>query len=140
MKEAVIVAALRSGGGRAKRGLLKDTRADDLIAQVMKAVMAKVPQVKPEMIDDVVLGCAFPEAEQGLNIGRLAPLLAGFSIKVPGYVLNRFCASGLQAISVAAQNIMCGWSDIVMAGGIESMSKVPMGGFVTRPNPEWTVE
>jgi acetyl-CoA acyltransferase len=139
MKEAVIVSALRSGGGRAKRGLLKDTRADDLIAQMMKAVMAKVPQVKPEMIDDVVLGCAFPEAEQGLNIGRLAALLAGFPIKVPGYVLNRFCASGLQAIAVAAQNIICGWSDVVMAGGVESMSKVPMGGFVTRPNPEWTV-
>jgi acetyl-CoA acyltransferase len=139
MKEAVIVSALRSGGGRAKRGLLKDTRADDLIAQVMKAVMAKVPQVKPEMIEDVVLGCAFPEAEQGLNIGRLAALLAGFPIKVPGFVLNRFCASGLQAVAVAAQNIICGWSDIVMAGGVESMSKVPMGGFITRPNPAWTV-
>lgn len=140
MKEVVIVSALRSGGGRAKRGLLKDTRADDLIAQVMKAVMQQVPPVKPEMVDDVILGCAFPEAEQGLNIGRLAALLAGFPIKVPGYVLNRFCASGLQAIAVAAQNIMCGWSEIVMAGGVESMTKVPMGGFITRPNPEWTVE
>jgi acetyl-CoA acyltransferase len=92
------------------------------------------------MIDDVVFGCSFPEAEQGLNLGRVIARHAGLPDEVPGFVVNRFCSSGLQAIALAAQNILCGWNDIVLAGGIESMSRVPMGGFINRPDPEWTDE
>jgi len=105
---------------------------------VVESALAKVPNLKPEMVDDLVLGCSFPEAEQGLNFARLIALKTGLGIKIPGYTVNRFCSSGLQAIALAAQNIMVGWSDIVVAGGIESMSRVPMGGFIQRPWPEWS--
>ena len=138
MREAYIVASVRTPGGRAKRGGLKDTRADVLARTAVKGAMALVPQLKPEMIDDLVFGCSFPEAEQGLNIGRVIAKHAGLPDEVPGFVINRFCSSGLQAIALAAQNIMCGWNDIVVAGGVEAMSRVPMGGFINRPDPEWT--
>ena len=138
MREALIVCAVRSGGGRARRGGLKDTRPDELASQVIKAAMDKVPQLTPDMIDDIILGCSFPEAEQGLNIARLVGLKCGFPVKVPGQTINRFCSSGLQAIALAAQNIMVGWADIIIAGGVESMTRVPMGGFIQRPHPEWT--
>jgi len=119
---------------------LKDTRADVLARTAVKACLGKVPQVKPEMIDDVVFGCSFPEAEQGLNIGRVIVRHCGLPDEVPGFVVNRFCSSGLQAIALAAQNIMCGWNDLILAGGVEGMSRVPMGGFINRPDPEWTDE
>ena len=144
MKEALIVCSVRSGGGNSRRGGLRFTRPDDLCAQVIQAALAKVPNLKPEMIEDFVLGCAFPEGEQGLNVARLIALRAGIGPKepshfgVPGQVVNRFCSSGLQAIAIATQTIMAGWADIVIAGGLESMSRVPMGGFVQRPNSDWS--
>jgi len=138
MREAVIVASVRTPGGRAKRGGLADTRADVLARTAVKGCLAKVPQVKPEMIDDVVFGCSFPEAEQGLNLGRVIVKHCGLPDEVPGYVVNRFCSSGLQAIALAAQNIICGWNDVILAGGVEGMSRVPMGGFINRPDPDWT--
>jgi len=140
MREAVIVASVRTPGARAKRGGLINTRADVIGATAIKGALAKVPQVKPEMIDDVVIGCSFPEAEQGLNIGRVLAQFCGFPDEVPGFTVNRFCSSGLNAIALAAQNIMVGWNDIVLAGGVESMTRVPMGGFINRPHPEWTDE
>jgi acetyl-CoA acyltransferase len=106
----------------------------------IKGCLAEVPQVKPEMIDDVIFGCSFPEAEQGVNLGRVVAQHAGLPDEVPGFVINRFCSSGLQAIALAAQNIICGWNDVILAGGVESMSRVPMGGFINRPDPEWTDE
>jgi acetyl-CoA acyltransferase len=138
MREAVIVSSVRTPGGRSKRGGLADTRADVLARTAVKGCLGKVPQVKPEMIDDVIFGCSFPEAEQGLNIGRVIARHAGLPDEVPGYVVNRFCSSGLQAIALAAQNIICGWNDVILAGGVEGMSRVPMGGFINRPDPEWT--
>ena len=138
MREAYIVASVRTPGGRAKRGGLKDTRADVLARTAVKGALAKVPQLDPKMIDDLVFGCSFPEAEQGLNIGRVIAKHAGLPDEVPGFVVNRFCSSGLQAIALAAQNIMCGWNDIILAGGLEAMSRVPMGGFINRPDPDWT--
>jgi len=140
MREAVIVSSVRTPGARAKRGSLKDTRVEVFGATALLGALERAPQVKPEMINDVVLGCSFPEAEQGLNLGRVLAKYCGLPDKVPGFVLNRFCSSGLQAIAVAAQNIMVGWSDIVLAGGVESMSRVPMGGFINRPEPTWTDE
>ncbi len=140
MRDAVIVSSVRTPGGRARRGGLADTRADVLARTAVRGCLARVPEVQPEMIDDVVFGCSFPEAEQGLNLGRVIARHSGLPDEVPGYVVNRFCSSGLQAIALAAQNIMCGWNDVVLAGGIESMSRVPMGGFINRPDPEWTDE
>jgi acetyl-CoA acyltransferase len=143
MKEALIVSAVRSGGGNSRRGGLRFTRPDDLAAQVIQGALARVPSLKPELIEDYVLGCAFPEGEQGLNVARLVALKAGIGLKepgrygVPGQVVNRFCSSGLQAVAIAAMNIMCGWNDVMLAGGLECMSRVPMGGFVRRPNPVW---
>jgi acetyl-CoA acyltransferase len=142
MREALIVSSVRSGGGKSGRGGLKDTRPDDLCAQVIKAALARVPNLKPELIDDFMLGCAFPEGEQGLNVARLVALKTKIGAKdpgkygVPGAVVNRFCSSGLQAIAIAAQSIMVGWNDVMLAGGLESMSRVPMGGFIARPDPE----
>ncbi len=144
MKEALIVSSVRSGGGKSGRGGLKDTRPDDLCTQVIQAALARVPNLKPELIEDFVLGCAFPEAEQGLNPARLIALKSGIGAKdpghfgVPGQTVNRFCSSGLQAIAIAAGNIMVGWNDIMLAGGLESMSHVPMGGFIARPDPVMT--
>jgi len=142
MKDAFIVSSVRSGGGKSGRGGLKDTRPDDLCSQVIKGALARAPNLKPELIEDFVLGCAFPEAEQGLNVARLVALKTGIGPKdpnrygIPGVVVNRFCSSGLQAIAIAAQNIMVGWNDVMLAGGLESMSRVPMGGFIARPDPE----
>lgn len=139
MREAVIVSSVRIPGGRAKRGGLKDTRADVLGKTVVLGALSKVPQFnKLEEIDDFVLGCSFPEAEQGLNFGRVVAKFSGLPDEVPGVTVNRFCSSGLNAIAIAAQSIITGWNDIVLAGGVESMSRVPMGGFINRPHPEWT--
>ncbi len=128
IREAVIVAYGRSAIGRAKRGSLKDTRPEAYGGQVLKAVLAKVPQLDPKDIDDVILGCAFQEAEQGNNVARYVMLNAGIPKEVPAQTVNRFCSSGLQAIAMGANSIMAGQADIILAGGVESMSMIAMGG------------
>jgi len=141
MRDAVVVAAVRTPVGRAKRGTLKDTRPDDLCGLVIKEVLARTPNLKPEEVEDVIMGCAMPEAEQGMNVARLAAHIAGLPVEIPGFTVNRYCASGLQSIAIAAEKIMVGWADIVIAGGVESMTCVPMGGNKPMPNPilmdEW---
>ncbi len=134
MKEAVIVSAVRTAVGRAPRGSLRNTRPDDMAGWVVKEAMNRVPGLKPEEVDDVVIGCSFPEAEQGLNVARLINYLAGLPYTVPGQTVNRFCSSGLQAIAIGAEHIMCGFADVIIGGGVESMSMVPMGGNKTVPN------
>ena len=128
IREAVIVAYGRSAIGRAKRGSLKDTRPEVYGGQVLKGVLAKVPQLDPKDIDDVILGCAFQEAEQGNNVARYVMLNAGIPKEVPAQTVNRFCSSGLQAIAMGANAIMAGQADIILAGGVESMSMIAMGG------------
>ena len=128
MREAVIVSAVRIPTGKAPRGVYRTTRPEDLAALVIRAALDRAPGWDPAEVDDVIMGCAFPEAEQGLNIGRNAWLQAGLPIEVPGVTVNRFCSSGLQAVAFAAQAIMSGMAEIVFAGGVESMSRVPGGG------------
>src|ERR1051325_8898629 len=135
MKEAVIVKALRTAVGKAPRGMLKDTRPDDMAATVIKAAIESTEGLAPEMVEDVILGCATPEAEQGMNVARQAAWLAGLPKEGSAGTINRFCSSGLQAIAFAAERVMTGWSDCIVAGGVESMSMIPMGGNVIRPNP-----
>ena len=135
MREAVIVNALRTAGGKAPRGILKDFRSDDMAAAVIKALMASVPQVKPEEVEDVVIGCATPEAQQGMNMARQIVLLSGLPITTSAITINRYCSSGLQAIANAAEHIMCGYADVAIGGGTESMSMLPMGGYNVSPNP-----
>ena len=139
MKEAVIVSAARTAVGRAKRGALVDVRPDDMAAVVIKEVLERAAPVKAEDVQDVILGCAFPEGEQGMNVARVVLLRAGFPHTVPGQTVNRFCASGLQTIALAAQQIMAGFGDCIIAGGLESMSMVPMIGNKFAPNP-WMAE
>jgi acetyl-CoA acyltransferase len=131
----VVTHAYRSAVGRSGRGTLRHTRPDELLAQLIKGLMERVPEVDPAAIDDVVIGCAFPEAEQGMNVARLAVLRAGLPIEVPAFTLNRFCSSGLQALATGAGEVVAGWSDIVLTGGVESMTMVPMGGGKPAPNP-----
>jgi acetyl-CoA acyltransferase len=128
IREAVIVAYGRSAVGRAKRGSLKDTRPEAYGGQVLKGVLEKVPQLDPKDIDDVILGCAFQEAEQGNNVARYVMLSAGIPKEVPAQTINRFCSSGLQAIAMGANAIMAGQADVILAGGVESMSMIAMGG------------
>lgn len=135
IQEAVIVAATRTAVGKAKKGSLRYTRPDDLGAIVVQDVLKKVPQVDVKEVEDVIMGCAFPEAEQGMNLGRIVALRAGLPTTVPGMTVNRFCSSGLQTIALAAEKIMSGFADVVIAGGIESMSMVPMGGNKPAFNP-----
>src|SRR6266508_4055952 len=135
MREAVIVNALRTAVGKAPRGSLKDTRPDDMAARVIKELMARTPEVKPEEVEDVVIGCATPEAQQGMNMARQTALLAGLPNSSSAITINRFCSSGLQAIAQAAEHIMCGFSEMAIGGGAESMSLLPMGGHNLSPNP-----
>src|SRR5712664_3803739 len=128
MPEAVIVSAVRTPVGRAYKGSLRATRPDDLAAIAIKGALERVPQLDPKEIDDVILGCAMPEAEQGMNVARIAALRAGLPVEVSAMTINRFCSSGLQAIAQAAERIMLGHSEVILAGGTESMSLVPMGG------------
>lgn len=137
MQEAVIVASVRSPGGRYKKGGLAQTRSDEIAIQVVKGLLARVPKLKPEDVDDLICGCAFPEAEQGMNIGRVISLGAGLPIETCGMTVNRFCSSGIQAIADATAKIRAGWADIIIAGGAESMSHIPMGGSIFRPHPGW---
>ncbi len=137
MREAVIVSAVRTAVGKAPRGTLKDTRPDELAAAVIQEAVRRANGLDPKEIDDVVLGCALPEAEQGLNVARIAALRAGLPYTVSGQTVNRFCASGLQAIATAAEHIMSGFAEIIVAGGTESMSLMPgQAGHQFRPNPQ----
>ena len=135
MKEAVIVAAVRTAVGKAPHGMLRDTRADEMAATVIAELTKRVLGLKPEEIEDVIIGCAFPEGEQGLNMARAAALRAGLPPTVPGQTVNRFCSSGLQTIALASERIMLGFADTIIAGGAESMSLVPMSGNTFAPDP-----
>jgi acetyl-CoA acyltransferase len=135
MREAVIVAGARTAVGKAHKGTLKNTRPEELGAAVVGELMRRVPQVDPKEVEDVIMGCAMPEGEQGLNIARIIAVRAGLPTEVPGVTVNRFCSSGLQTIAMAAEKIMCGFADVVIAGGVESMSMVPMTGYKPSPNP-----
>lgn len=137
MSDAVIVESVRSPGGRYKRGGLAATRSDAYGIQVIKGLMARVPQVNPAEIDDLIVGCSFPECEQGMNLGRILAMGAGLPISCSGMTVNRFCSSGVQAIADATAKIRAGWSEIIIAGGCETMSHIPMGGSAMRPNPDW---
>jgi len=140
MRDVVVALALRTPGGRAKRGAFRQTRPDDLAAAVIRALLARAPNLDPARIGDVVMGCAMPEGEQGVNVGRNLVLLAGLPDSVPGMTVNRFCSSGLETINLAAAEIALGQSDIVIAGGLESMTLVPMGGVRYLPNPQMAAE
>lgn len=140
MKEAYIVSSVRTAVGKAPRGTLRNMRPDNMGAVVTKAAIARVKGLEPAQIDDVIFGCAFPEAEQGFNIGRAIAQRAGLPDSVAGCTVNRFCASGLQTIAMANQAILAGQADVIVAGGAESMSLIPMGGHYLAPNPEMMVE
>jgi acetyl-CoA acyltransferase len=139
MPEAVIVSAVRTPVGRAYKGSLRATRPDDLAALAIKEALARVPGVDAKEIEDVILGCAMPEGEQGMNVARIAALRAGLPVETSAMTINRFCSSGLQAIALAAERIRSGSAEIIVAGGTESMSLVPMGGNKISPNP-WLVD
>ncbi|MCC6366691.1 MAG: acetyl-CoA C-acyltransferase [Bryobacterales bacterium] len=139
MQEAVVIDCLRTAVGKSGRGALKNTRPDDMGAAVVNALLDKYPQVAKDAIDDVIIGCAMPEAESGMNMARVIALRAGLPDSVPGVTINRFCSSGLQAIAMAADRIRAGGADIIIAGGSESMSMVPMSGNKFAPNP-WFVD
>src|SRR5262245_29280444 len=138
MREAVIVSAVRTPVGKAKKGTLKDMRPDDTAAAVIAEAVKRTPGLRPDEIDDVILGCAMPEAEQGMNVARIASLRAGLPPEVSAITINRFCSSGLQSIAFAAERIQCGSVEVVAAGGTESMSMVPMAGHKFSPNPYLT--
>jgi acetyl-CoA acyltransferase len=135
MHDAVIVSAVRTPVGKAPKGALRHSRPDDLAAIVIAEAMRRVPDVNPDDVDDVVIGCAMPEAEQGLNVARIASLRAGLPVSASAVTVNRFCSSGLQAIAYAAERIILGQASVVVAGGTESMSLIPMGGHTVAPNP-----
>ena len=139
MQEAVIIDCLRTAVGKSGRGTLKNTRPDDMAAAVFDDLLKRHPEVNKSEIDDVILGCATPEAESGMNMARVAALRAGFPDTVPGVTINRFCSSGLQAIAMAAEKIRSGGADLIIAGGSESMSLLPMSGHKFAPNP-WMVD
>lgn len=139
MQNAVIVSAARTAVGKAPRGSLRTARPEDMAATVLQAVMERAG-VDPEMVEDVILGCAMPEAEQGMNMGRIAALRAGFPVSVAGQTVNRFCSSGLQTIAMAAQQIMAGMGEVVVAGGVETMSRVPMSSNKFMANPALVAE
>jgi len=135
MREAVIVAACRTAVGKAPRGMLKHTRPEHMGCAVLGELMKRASDLDPVLIDDVIIGCSFPEAAQGLNLGRVLVMSMGWPDRIPGMTINRFCSSGLEAIVIGAQRIMCGFSEVVVAGGVESMSQIPMGGGTMLPNP-----
>jgi acetyl-CoA acyltransferase len=143
MREVVIVSSVRTPVGRAFKGTLRATRPDELAAVAIKGALDRVPQLDPgsnyKEIEDVILGCAMPEAEQGMNVARIASLRAGLPVEVAAVTINRFCSSGLQAIAMAAERIMSGAAEVMVAGGTESMSMIPMGGNKISPNP-WLVD
>ena len=135
MKEAVIVSAVRTAVGKAPKGTLRDTRPDDLGAAVIKEAIARVPGLEASEVDDVIMGCAMPEAEQGMNVARAAAIRAGLPVETSAMTINRFCSSGLQTIAMATDRIRTNGAEVIIAGGLESMSMIPMGGHIIRPNP-----
>jgi len=139
MKNAYILVSYRTPGCRAKKGKFKDVRPDDLAALAIRGLVDRAA-IDPATVDDVYIGCAFPEAEQGMNLGRIAALKAGLPVEVPGQTINRFCSSGLQTIAMAAERVMLGFADCIIAGGAESMSSVPMGGLKYAANPGLMVD
>jgi acetyl-CoA acyltransferase len=139
MRDAVIVSSVRTAVGKAPKGTLRATRPDDLAALVIQEAIARAKGLDVNEIEDVILGCATPEAEQGMNVARIASLRAGLPVSVSAMTVNRFCSSGLQAIAIAAQRIMAGQGDVAVAGGVESMSMIPMGGHKIAPNP-WLMD
>ena len=136
MKDAVIASAVRTPAGKAPKGTLRHTRPDELASVVMKEALRRAPGIEPAEVDDVIVGCAMPEAEQGMNVARIASLRAGVPVESSAVTINRFCSSGLQAIAFGAERIMCGTAQTIIAGGTESMSMVPIGGHKIAPNPE----
>jgi acetyl-CoA acyltransferase len=138
MREVIIASSVRTPVGRAFKGTLRATRPDELAAIAIKGALERVPQLDQKEIEDVILGCAMPEAEQGMNVARIASLRAGLPVEVSALTINRFCSSGLQAIAMAAERIMSGGAEVIVAGGTESMSMIPMGGHKVSPNP-WLV-
>jgi acetyl-CoA acyltransferase len=139
MREVIIASSVRTPVGRAYKGTLRATRPDELAAVAIKGALDRVPQLDPKEIEDVILGCAMPEAEQGMNVARIASLRAGLPVEVSAVTINRFCSSGLQAIAMAAERIMSGAAEVMLAGGTESMTMIPMGGNKISPNP-WLVD
>jgi acetyl-CoA acyltransferase len=135
MKEAVIVSAVRTAVGKAPKGTLRDTRPDDMGAAAIKEAIARVPGLEASEIDDVIMGCAMPEAEQGMNVARAAAIRAGLPVETSAMTINRFCSSGLQTIAMASDRIRTNGAQVIIAGGLESMSMIPMGGHIIRPNP-----
>ena len=135
MREAVIVSSVRTAVGKAGKGTLRATRPDDLAAAAIKEAIGRAKGLDPAEIDDVIVGCATPEAEQGMNVARIASLRAGLPVTVSAMTINRFCSSGLQAIALGAERIIAGGAEVVVAGGTESMSLIPMGGNKIAPNP-----
>jgi acetyl-CoA acyltransferase len=138
MRDAYIVTSIRTPGCKRIKGAFKDTRPEDLLSFILEAAVEKTKGLAKKDVEDIMIGCSFPEAEQGLNIGRIASQIAGFPVDVTGATVNRFCASGLEAIAQSALRVMSGWSDVVIGGGLESMTYVPMGGNLPRPHPEYT--
>ena len=139
MQDAVIVSAVRTPVGKATKGTLRSVRPDDLAAVAIKGALARVPQLDPGEIEDVIIGCAMPEAEQGMNVARIASLRAGLPVQISAMTINRFCSSGLQAIALAADRIRTGGAGVILAGGTESMSMIPMGGHKVSANP-WLID
>jgi acetyl-CoA acyltransferase len=138
MRDAYIVTSIRTPGCKRGKGAFQDTRPEDLLAFILSEAVDKTPNLEKQDVEDIMVGCCFPEAEQGLNIGRLVGQIAGFPYGVTGATVNRFCSSGLEAIAAQALRIMAGWADVAIGGGVESMTYVPMGGFLPRPHPEFT--
>src|SRR5882724_4796881 len=138
MREVIIASSVRTPVGRAFKGTLRATRPDELAAVAIKGALDRIPQLDSREIEDVILGCAMPEAEQGMNVARIASLRAGLPVEVSALTINRFCSSGLQSIAMAAERIMSGGAEVIVAGGTESMTMVPMGGHKVSPNP-WLV-
>src|SRR5687767_8005943 len=135
MKDAVIVSAVRTAVGKAPKGTLRDTRPDDMGAAAIREAIARVAGLEASEVDDVIMGCAMPEAEQGMNVARAAAIRAGLPVETSAMTINRFCSSGLQSIAIAADRIRSGGADVIVAGGLETMSLIPMGGHIIRPNP-----
>jgi len=140
MRDAYIVTSIRTPGCRRNKGAFKDTRPEDLLSFILNAVVEKTPNLEKKDIEDVMIGCSVPEAEQGLNIGRIASQMAGYPVEVSGATVNRFCSSGLEATAQAALRVMAGWADVTIGGGLESMTFVPMLGNTPRPHPEYATE
>src|SRR5512135_3209238 len=138
MKDVIIASSVRTPVGRAFKGTLKSTRPDELAAVAIKGALERVPELDPKEIEDVIIGCAMPEAEQGMNVARIASLRAGLPVEASAMTVNRFCSSGLQSIAMAAEKIMAGAADVVVAGGVESMTMIPMGGHKVSANP-WLI-